>query len=171
VTAFHLSAEYHRGPPPTSVHKPARSTCRNEMMNRVVHRSAEKKVEFARPHQLRKICGKFTKKNAWKICWMKWLAPISSTTCISSSFRWCPCADKSPDETELQAEPRIFHHDPKAGNSILKTHLPRQRSFSPAPSRFQNNAAQKPARRQRGSGRSRRVVMVFVFFISLISHG
>ncbi len=50
------------------------------MINRVFTGSSKRKSSLPDLTSSERFV-QFTRKNAWKICWMKWLAPTSSTTC------------------------------------------------------------------------------------------
>src|SRR5208337_4420945 len=64
----------------TALTNAPKSTCRSETMKRVLMGSSNRKsILPVRTSSERLV--QFTRKNAWYTCWMKLLAPTSSTIC------------------------------------------------------------------------------------------
>src|SRR5579884_3554436 len=59
---------------------PPRSTCRSETMKRALTGSSRRKSNLPLRTSSERLV-QLIRKNDWKICWMKLLAPMSSTTC------------------------------------------------------------------------------------------
>ena len=91
------------------------------MMKRVLTGSSSRKSSLPV-----RMCSEswmqLVRKKAVKICWMKWLAPISMTTChLVQSPMWSVCVDHG-DEAELQREPEQLDDDPQQEVGF-ETHL------------------------------------------------